>query len=305
MIISCHPGKLFTNFGIDEGFAMLKRAGIDGIQFGMGAEIMPAASVKKHLPCPAMDGTLEDLLEAMRPYKEAAEKHGVVFSQVHAPFPMWLPNDPELVERMKAVMIKSIAAAEYVNCRYLVVHPTSPERYEDILSPEDEMAINKELYSAMIPALKEHHVVALLENMFSRDVEGTRFASACSDFPLAARLVDELNEIAGEECFGFNFDTGHCYLARQNVARAIRILGKRIKALHVQDNRGHLDDHVQPFAGCIDWESVIQALRDVGYDHDFNFEAGNAISPYPVEVQEECLRLLAGLGRYFTRRITE
>jgi len=38
---------------------------------------------------------------------------------------------------------------------------------------------------------------------------------------------------------------------------------------------------------------------------DLNFEAPNAIDKYPPEMAEECLRLLAAVGRYFEKRITE
>ena len=50
---------------------------------------------------------------------------------------------------------------------------------------------------------------------------------------------------------------------------------------------------------------VLQALREVGYKDDLNFEAGNAISRYPMEMSDVCVRLLARTGEYFRKRVQE
>lgn len=303
--ISIHPSCTFERAGgIDAGFAMLHRAGIEGIQFGLSSTLMPAADIRAHRPS-VMDGPLEAIIEAVRPYKEAAQKHGVAISQVHAPYPTWELGDEELNARMPAVMRKSIAVTAYMQSPHCIIHPAFPHQNRDRLSAEEEWEVNRGFYTALIPDLREHHVMALLENMFSRDVEGTRFAAACNDYPEAARWIDDLNDIAGEELFGFCFDTGHCQLARQNIPRAVRILGKRIKALHMQDNSGHLDDHRAPYTGTIDWEAFLASLKAVGYTGDLNFEAMNAIAAYPAALTEDCLRMLAQTGRYFRRRLSE
>ena len=46
MIISIHEGSTCDRFGPEKGYAMLKRAGIDGIQFGMGHYLMPGKVVR-------------------------------------------------------------------------------------------------------------------------------------------------------------------------------------------------------------------------------------------------------------------
>lgn len=303
MIISMHPAHVFERYGIDEGFAALKRNGIDGIQFGMGAYVMSPNVIRSGLPS-IMDGPLKEILESLRPYKEAAKKHGVCFSQVHAPFPMWKVDDGAVAERMKPVIKKAIAITAYLESPHCVVHPAFAKDNAQCLSADAEWQLNKELYGALIPDLIQYRVVCLLENMFSQAGEGTRFAAACTDFHEAARWIDELNALAGQECFGFCFDTGHCHLARQNLYRAILIMGKRIKALHLQDNSGHLDQHVAPYMGTADFEGVLRGLRETGYRGDLNFETSSVLEHFPAEMTEECLRLTASIGRYFEKRIT-
>ena len=304
MIISIHEGRTCDRFGPEEGYAMLKRCGIDGIQFGMGHYLMPAKVVRAGGTA-IMDEPLETVLEAVRPYKEAAQKAEIAITQVHAPFPVWVEYNDETNRRMLEITKKSIAVTEYMDSRYCIIHPAAPHVNEKRLSADEEWEINKAIYTSLIPDLKQHHVMALLENLPAVGPEGTRFASVCSDFYEAAHWIDELNAIAGEELFGFCFDTGHCHLTRENVYRAVKLMGHRIKALHMHDNSGHLDEHTAPYTGTLDWEGFLLGMKEIGYRGDLNFEATNAIDKYPPEVEEECLRLLAALGRYFEKRITE
>lgn len=304
MLISIHPGKIFDRFGIDEGFRMLRENGIEGIQFGMGRTILPAAAIRAGAPS-LMDGPLEDLLAYLRPYKEAAKKHQVAISQVHAPFPTYIygPDEEAVFERLQDALKKSIAATEYMESPHCIIHPPFDSNAFAIHTYEEEWRVCRRVYEPLIPYLKKHHVMALLENMFNRAVEGERFAAACSDFQEAARWVDSLNDIAGEECFGFNFDSGHCFLIRQNIYRSLTILGKRVKALHLQDNNGHVDDHLTPYMGKTDWDTVIQALIDIGYDGDLNYEAAKGIDNFPDELADVCLRLQSRVGNYMRDRI--
>ena len=302
MRISIHPGNLFTNYGIDEGFRLLHENGVEAIQFGMGALMMSAKTVRENGPS-VMDGSIEEILAFARPYKEAAKKHGVAISQVHAPYPSWVSEREDINARMPGILEKSVAVAEYMESRHIVVHPPFPALTTENKTAEEEWEMAKALYAPLIPALKRHKVVCLLENMFSRGVEGVRYAAVCSDFNQAAEWIDRLNALAGEECFAFCFDTGHCYLARQNIYRAVHLMGHRLQALHIQDNDGHLDMHVAPYTGYIPWESFLLALREVGYTGDLNFEAPKAINNYPKEMSDICIRMLTRTGEYFRKQL--
>jgi sugar phosphate isomerase/epimerase len=55
-------------------------------------------------------------------------------------------------------------------------------------------------------------------------------------------------------------------------ALSLRTMGKRLKALHVDDNRGWEDDHLPPFHGTVDWAAVIPVLGEIGYTGDLTFE---------------------------------
>ena len=73
------------------------------------------------------------------------------------------------------------------------------------------------------------------------------------------------------------WDTAHGNI--EPIARAvgqydnITALGGYLKGLHISDNFGDTHHHTWPFAGVINFDSVMQALIDVKYDGYFNFEA--------------------------------
>jgi len=62
-------------------------------------------------------------------------------------------------------------------------------------------------------------------------------------------------------------------------------LGKRLKAIHVQDNKGLADDHLLPFHGTIDWKDAMSALADIGYEGDLTFEIQEWGRFYPKELK--------------------
>ena len=73
------------------------------------------------------------------------------------------------------------------------------------------------------------------------------------------------------------WDTAH-----GNIAKTARELGQyenivaigdRVKGMHISDNFGDTHHHTWPFAGVINFDSVVQGLLDVNYDGFFTFEA--------------------------------
>ena len=71
-------------------------------------------------------------------------------------------------------------------------------------------------------------------------------------------------------------DTGHSNKAMRfdnpTPADVIRMLGKRIRVLHLNDNDTLTDQHKIPMTGCIDWNDVFDALDEIGYTGVYNME---------------------------------
>ena len=197
---------------------------------------------------------------------------------------------------------KTIMGCDYINCRNLIIHPFFL-RYEEHVDPETEWKTNIERYSALIPEAKKYGVTICLENISS--CNGKIMAACCSDITTACRYVDTLNEIAGQECFGFCLDTGHLLLLGLNVKNAMVQLGDRIKAFHVHDNNGMNDLHVAPYMGIQDWDIFVEGLKAIKYDKTMSFETFNAMNKVDKELCPDMLRFIAKTGRIFARRAAE
>lgn len=302
MRITVQSARIMERIGAEEGFRLLSEKGFDGVDFGI-TRWFPSADVRANAPSP-LDAPLQEVLPLFAPYKAAAEKYGVSFSQTHAPYPTWMPgNEAANTHVLKAVKT-AIAVTGYLGSPYCVVHPAYAFKNGERPSAREEWEINRALYGDLIPDLQKHHVVCCLENMFSSGEEGTRFASVCSDFSLAAQWIDRMNAMAGGVYFAFCLDTGHCHLARQNLRHAIVALGKHLRALHIHDNSGHLDQHLSPYMGSADWEGFLAGLMETGYDGDLSFETFRVLDQYPPELMDACLSLIAETGRYFKSRLS-
>jgi len=58
--------------------------------------------------------------------------------------------------------------------------------------------------------------------------------------------------------------------------------------------------------GRIEWQPIIDAFREIGYDGTFTFECDDAVmKTYPVELYPALLKLLEQTGRYFINKITK
>lgn len=283
----------------------MKKAGFDAMDFGL-YRFYPSADVKVGVYNAFFEQSIEELKAYFAPFKQAAVETGIEISLMHAVFPSYQPVDADFDAYHREVMKKNIILCGFFGCRYMVVHPYT---IRDRLAGggfEAEYAINMELYRSLLPLAKENNVTICLENMFHRD--GTKcLDGSCAHADEAVRYIDELNAIAGEERFGFCFDCGHAALCGVNVYDYIHTLGSRLKALHLHDNQGFNDDHLQPYAGRMHWDYLLTALREIGYTGDINFETAAYQTvlgkPVPDKVQDILLKYIADIGYYFAEEI--
>ena len=102
----------------------------------------------------------------------------------------------------------------------------------------------------------------------------------CDFFGNAVEFKKEYDRICAEgdnaKYFKVCIDTGHSNKAirfyNPSVPQVIRLMGKSITCLHLNDNDGLTDQHKLPMTGTIDWDAVLDALDEVGYTGYYNME---------------------------------
>lgn len=299
MKISVQTGSIFQKMSIEESFKLFSEAGFDGVDFNINTDY-PSRDIAAGKPSELFERDDEDILEFYRPYKETAAKYNIEFSQAHAPFPTYVQNDLGNEYVLNAIR-KSIMVCGYLDCPYIVVHPNFLG-YNEMLTPEQEWAVNIERFSALIEDAKKYRVTICLENMFI--VRQSRiYGAICSEMSETNRYIDALNEIAGEKVFAFCLDTGHALLSSKEMYSAIMALGPRLEVLHLHDNDGARDQHLFPYMGILDWDRCLKGLKDAGYQGVLSFETEGGLNAFEPSLAPECLKLLAATGRMFARKL--
>lgn len=301
MICSVSTSELIIDKeSAEKNFPLLKEAGFDAIDLGFdmifektGGKLSPDLTFSKSSFYELSDKEFFEYLDGI---KNAAEKNNVKIGQCHAPFPSCWQGESK--EFFKKVINRTIIAAGYLSCPYIVIHPRNFP-LDNNIDKEAVFNANVEFYSEFIDVLKENKVIACLENMYSYR-KNKIFEATCNDYDEVNRYIEVLNKKAGSECFGFCLDTGHCVLTSTNIRYAIKTLGKNLKVLHLHEVSNNLDNHTIPFTlEIVDWDFIMTALKDYGYEGTLNFETVRAWRIFPKELEEDVIKMLGSIAKYF------
>lgn len=310
LLISTMCYQLFDEQSTDEAYLtqrmqFLRDCGIQALDYSFDA-FVDTAFTKGEIN-DFWNQSLDELYTHFTPLKNAAEKTGLVFSQTHAIFPLYLTKYEEATEYLRMSVEKTLAVAAFLGCPAVVVHP------HGCRDKEEELKINLDLYRRFIPFAKQYGVKICLENLFlTIDVQPVE--GCCSTADEACRYIDMLDEEAGEELFGFCFDIGHAILLRRDIKAFIKALGHRLTCLHLHDNDGSMDLHVMPFSqqrlsgwrglkSATDWDGLCEGLREIGYKGNLSFEAYKSFEIFPEATHRELLKLYSAIGRHFRNKI--
>ncbi len=291
---------------IEESYKRIKEAGIDCIDFGFD-EFLPCGLVYGDEINDILDRPMEEIWNDFKVFAKMAEKYGITYEQMHAPFPMMQKGRDAVNEKMFRITVNSMELCSRMGGKYIVVHPINMA-YD--YSRQQERDFNMAMYKKLIPAARKYGLVVCLENLFL-ERNGHLMEGIGSDFNEAAAMVDELNAIAGEEVFGFCFDVGHANILGKNLYQAVLTMGQRLKILHIHDNDGISDLHTMPYTFArgwnpvgTEWEGFLRGLKEIHYQGVINFEVFRCMQSFPVELHPAVLRLFAEMGHYFSARIS-
>jgi sugar phosphate isomerase/epimerase len=92
-----------------------------------------------------------------------------------------------------------------------------------------------------------------------------------------------------------NYDVGHGAVLGEDPAAAVRLLGKYLSNIHLEDIRGGVHKHLLFGDGDIDFRALFSALREIGYAGDLTPD----LYPFkhdPVGALRASAEFLAGMG---------
>ena len=264
----------YETFGLEKTVDIFSEAGFEGIDFNTdrpefwGGEYSP------------------QFYKNLAMY---AEHKGIRFYQTHAPFDIKVEDELANPERVPRI-IKGIEISSYLGADMIVVHPSRQmERYQEIGNYDEMIEKNIKFYSSLLPYAEEYGVKIAVENINWCVAETGK------------GLLDILDGL-DNDMFTICYDVGHAHLIGQDAGDMIRTLGNRIGCTHIHDNDRTDDVHTIPYLGTIDWEDVMKAFAEVGYDGNLNYEAGVFARRVPEEFKAECANYMAKVGKHLIGR---
>ena len=199
---------------------------------------------------------------------EAAAAAGVTYVVSHAPclhFPVLEAMDDPQNETYRAnvrAIRRSIEICHLLNIPRIVVHACPSNTF----SKEDFYRYNSMFYREFFDLMEKYNIIVLTENWENNQ---TQFSTG--------KEIREFLDYMDHPLLAACWDTAHGNI--DPVARElgqyenILAIGDKLKGMHISDNFGDCHHHSWPFAGIINFDSVLQGLLDVKYDGFFTFEA--------------------------------
>lgn len=255
MLTSMPTSHILRLLTPEKGAMLLKASGFDAVDYSAPTEYYEPYTGLYTLPDAEFDAFFRRDGEALR----AA---GLRIYQVHAPYHT-IPDDEAETDFMRAAIRRSVHATAVVGGEYLVIHPAQPMHWSTDTDPAYTRQYNYDFLAELIPIARAEGVKLALENMPGAGIP-TGTPTGHIDY------IDMMN--ATDVLFAC-LDTGHANFSRVDPGVWARMLGDRLKVLHVHDNFGDRDAHLLPHLGSISWGSFLTALKEIGYTGTYSLEA--------------------------------
>ena len=238
---------------------------------------------------------------------QTAARLGLELYQSHIPFVsgfsmMLNPKfrDPGYREYFDECTRRACIANGILGVKWTVAHPQSfPElNYERKAS----LDANREYYDPFVELCIKNGTGFTFENALPC-LNRSQPVRYCQHYEELIELADSYRD----PMVGLCWDTGHANQMKLDQGRAIRVMGSRIKVLHINDNHyGGRDEHLLPFMGNVDWDTVVQALVETGYEGTLNYETvaltRTARGPFQMELVKACAENARLLRQLFEQR---
>jgi len=186
--------------------------------------------------------------------KSVRKSLGVEFA-IHSPF-----NEVDIGslddshrERSVRGVLEAIELGHLIEATAVVVHPAWGSR-GSVEERERVRALEKDSLQRINEFARAKHVKACIENMPA----GLPFVERS----LASGI---LHLVEGLDNFGVTFDVGHANTTTVPPEKMLEHLGSVVAHVHVHDNQGARDEHLEVGLGTVNWRNVISGFVRMGY----------------------------------------
>lgn len=281
--------NLQSVYGVMRALEIAKEIGADAVDFSLDNE----TSLNKNSIYSKSD---EEICEYFNSIRKKADELGLIISQTHGRLRVFF-NDPvkdEAVFRDARIdcMVTKILGAPYTVMHAIATSITGPDAESGYMH-----TLYYDTFSKILPYAKQYGVKIAVETMGDAPVYG-----CCDFFGVLSEFKKAFDRISAEgdnkEYICCCIDTGHVHKAMRfgnpTPQEFIRTMGSAVKCLHLHDNNTLTDQHKPPKTGDINWDEVLNALDEVGYDGVYNVEVNLSCfgKGFEIEVAEFSVKLM-------------
>lgn len=279
-LVSSSIAKLLRDHDIATSFSILHQAGFDAVDF-------PLCSYCEHDGDPMLMPAWREWAQSVR---ALADEHGLIIGQVHAHWRMESPvNEDFSCDPPLEVIHRNFEVCRIWGTRRLIFHPC--QRYFRLPDAADRQKVldaNVEWFRQLLPTAEKFDVEIHIENLFDHkhvQLEGDPRLAFCTAEDILY-IVNQLNHPLVRVCL----DTGHANINAMDIPQMVRMYGKKLGSLHLNDNFGKIypiyeDVHMFPCAGRVPMADIFAALVEVGYDGTLNMEPNGSLPGQAVNIQ--------------------
>ncbi len=287
------------HYGDKHAIEIAKKIGADGIDFSLyfhNAQNEGDLYTKDY----------DEVREYYRDIRAYADSLGVKIHQTHGRF-LGYGVSPEVDAALVRNLELDAIASGILGAEYCVVHTPAYNHVGGDRTDEEMFDIFYRTFGAMLPFAKREGVKIAAET--HGDASKYKKMEFFGYIDNLIKGCDGLREkYDAGEYIAVCVDTGHTNLAvkyegNPSVGDAIRQLGSRVQALHLHDNNGMRDQHKIPMTGDLNWEDIMNALDEVGFDGWYNLENNitNFGKGFWLEEAEFAVKVMRNIIKNYTK----
>lgn len=216
----------------------------------------------------------EAVVQYFTDIKQYADSLGIIIGQTHGRGEGFM-NNKELDDAQVENARLDLLAASALGAEVCIVHNATSIHHGANPDPKMMRDLSFDQYTRMLPYAAKYKVKLATET-FGDAVQynSVDFFGDIREFLMTYNRIYAASEY--REWFTVCMDTGHTNKASRfgnpKAGDVIRMIGKNITALHLNDNDTLTDQHKIPMTGTIDWNDTLNALEEVGYSGIYNME---------------------------------
>lgn len=296
--ISIAIGRLQNMFGDKEALRIAKEIGADAVDFDLCG-----ANWDYRKPESVYSRSDEEIEAYFTDLKNYAETLGLIIGQTHGRI-TGIDTNEEFNEAFYKNARLDFLATAALGAPVCVIHSVTTIRMGADADPKVMRDMNFTMFTRILPYAKQYGVKIASETFGDATGLGVvDFFGQYNEFIKSYHRVGAVEDY--KDWMTVCMDTGHCNKATRfgepSTPEFIRMLGKEIAVLHLNDNDTLTDQHKMPLSGSMNWNDIFDALDEIGYDGIYNMELNLAFYGSELVVDTAAFAIKV-LRRFLTAR---